>query len=71
MRALVLNPRDSNKSHWMQCRERARVDIVGFEKSIPDVFFAHWDGAAYKHYDIGESLAPSRAAADGCAAAFV
>ena len=71
LRALVLIPRDSNKSHWMQCRERARVDIVGFEQSIPDVFFAHWDEAAYKHYDIGESLAPFRAAADGCAAAFV
>ena len=39
LRALVLNPRDSNKWRLMQCRERARVDIVGFEQSIPDVFF--------------------------------
>ena len=38
LRALVLIPRDSNKSHWMQCRGRARVDIVGSEQSIPDVF---------------------------------
>ena len=33
LRALVLHPRDSNKSHWMLCRERARVDVVAFEFS--------------------------------------